>query len=419
MAGMKVLLAIILFGLSKIADGINPNGREIPHRSLKHREKVTHFLKESIPLLSSRTDLIRESPISHDHVHQVVIVVKQNRMDDLTRILHDISDPMSPRYGQHMSGEQIHAMTSNLEARDSIIAYLHLNGASVVSETLSGDFITVNAPISAWERVLDTEFTTFHQLQPEGDVEKIVRAKKYSIPRELDMYIDSVLNVVEMPYRDAQRPKASEPTRTHHFAEQATDPFGFLRPQEIREYYNLTNIYGSSLSTQAAAAFNSNYFSPKSLAYFQKNISFQALQPALNVDGYESDNPADDSAEGNLDIQYIMGISRNSPTTFWHNPGGFFTLLTALLNTPNPPLVISFSYGTPELYTTIGTHRAVTNLAKKLGLMGVTLVVASGDDGAVGPDARGSPSKCSYQPYFPASNPYFTAIGGTSVRDVT
>ena len=373
----------------------------------------THVHREEIPQLSSRTDLIKESPIPHDHVHQVIIVVQQNNMDELTRILHDVSDPMSPRYGQHMSGEQIHAMTSNLEARDAIVAYLHLNGASIVSETLSGDSMTVNAPISAWERVLDTKFTMFHQLQAEGTVETIVRAKTYSIPRELDVYVDSVLNVIELPYCQSRLQKA--PTE-NHFEEQATDLYGYLRPQDIRHYYNMSNVFGSAQSTQAAVGFGPNYFSPKSLAYFQQNISYQDPQPALNIGGYESENPADDSTEGNLDIQYIIGISRDSPTTFWHDPGGFSTWLTAVINNPNPPLVLSISYGIPELYTALGTHRYVTNLAKKLGLMGVTLVVACGDDGAVGPDARGNPDKCSYEPYFPAGNPYFTAIGGTAVR---
>jgi subtilase family serine protease len=238
MACMTLLKLIALYLiLASLCKGINSNGHEQSLQNLKHGGKMTHFFKERIPLLSSRTDLIKESPIPHNHVHQVIIVVQQNNMDELTRILHDVSDPMSSRYGQHMSGEQIHAMTSNLEARDAIVAYLHLNGASVVSETLSGDSMTVNAPISAWERVLDTKFTTFHQLQAEGTAETIVRAKTYSIPRELDMYVDSVLNVIEMPYRQSHRQKAPTENR---FKEQATESYGYLRPQEIRQYYNMS-----------------------------------------------------------------------------------------------------------------------------------------------------------------------------------
>ena len=110
-----------------------------------------------------------------------------------------------------------------------------------------------------------------------------------------------------------------------------------------------------------------------------------------------------------------MGISPGSPTTFWHNDGGFNTWLNEVLNTPNPPLVLSMSYGMQESMVSAGTHEAVTTAAKKLGIIGVTLVVASGDDGASGTDSRSAPPICAYQPYFPAGNPYFTAIGGTVV----
>lgn len=380
----------------------------------------THVFIENLPQLSSRSDLVNRNSVRHDHVHDVMFVVKQKNMDKLTRMLHDVSDPDSLNYGRHMSGEQIHAMTSNPEARDAIVNYLHNNGASVTAESLGGDLITANAPISVWERVLDTKFYTFDHRQSQGNTQQIVRAEKYSIPVGLNLHAETVLNVIEVPYNELKRrvlPPSSMLERSKSkFEGQDIHPAGYLRPQEIRAYYNLSNVYGSSISTQGAVAFGANFFSPKSLAYFQQYMSFQALQPALNIGGFESEDPTKDSSEGNLDIQYIMGISPGSPTTFWHDPGGFFTWLTAVVATPNPPLVLSISYGTPELYTTAGTHKYVTNLAKKVGMMGVTLVVASGDDGAVGPDARGAPSKCSYQPYFPAGNPYFTAIGATSVK---
>ena len=387
----------------------------------------THIFKESVPLLSSRGDLISRSSIPPDHIHELVFVVQQQNMEILTDVLHDVSDPASPNYGQHMSMEQVSAMTLNPVARDAIVSYLHSIGASVTSEILSGDLITANAPISVWERVLNTEFYTFHQRQPQGEMQQRVGAEMYSIPCELDPHLESVLNVIDMPYHISlptrSRSRSYALTRkqrnSRDFKTQVSDPPGYLRPQEIRAYYNLSDVYGSAQSTQAAVAFSKNYFSPQSLANFQKYISFQTLQPALTHGGYVSDSPSVDSGEGNLDIQYLIGISPGSPTTFWHNDGGFNTWLNEVLNSPNPPLVLSMSYGSQESFTSAGTHEAVTTAAKKLGVIGVTLVVASGDDGAVGTDARSQPPVCDYQPYFPAGNPYFTAVGGTSVRLVS
>lgn len=54
--------------------------------------------------------------------------------------------------------------------------------------------------------------------------------------------------------------------------------------------------------------------------------------------------------------------------------------------------------------------------AMKLGVRGVTLLAAAGDDGAVTPDARKSFIHCRYSPQFPASSPYVTAVGGTMVN---
>ena len=52
----------------------------------------------------------------------------------------------------------------------------------------------------------------------------------------------------------------------------------------------------------------------------------------------------------------------------------------------------------------------------KLGLMGVTLLAAAGDDGAPGYDVRDGDLTCGYHPIFPATSPYVTAVGATQVN---
>jgi subtilase family serine protease len=48
----------------------------------------------------------------------------------------------------------------------------------------------------------------------------------------------------------------------------------------------------------------------------------------------------------------------------------------------------------------------------------VTILASSGDDGAVSTSAAGNPLACGYNPSFPATSPYVTAVGGTMVRTV-
>ena len=112
---------------------------------------ATHVFMDSMLELKSRSDLIKKTSLHKDHVHEVIFVVQQQNMDELTAILHDVSDTESPNYGHHMSGEQITAMIMNPIARDAIVTYLHASGATVTSGSLDNEFITANATIRVWE----------------------------------------------------------------------------------------------------------------------------------------------------------------------------------------------------------------------------------------------------------------------------
>ena len=160
----------------------------------------THVFKESIPMLSSRSDLQKRSRVHHDYIHEVVFFIRPKNMDELTRVLHDVSDPTSLNYGQHWTKEEVSDFTSNPEARDAVVSYLHSNGASVVSETLNGEYITANARIAVWEDIFDTEYFIFHQTMNEKSsrVEKIVRTEQYSIPMQLDPHVEYVFNTIDV-----------------------------------------------------------------------------------------------------------------------------------------------------------------------------------------------------------------------------
>ena len=375
-----------------------------------------HEFKERIPLLASRADLIKRNPVHHHHEHEVTFVVRQNNLDELVRVLNDVSDPVSPNYGQHWSSEQVASLTRNIEARNSIVAYLLAKGASVVSESPRGEYITAIAPISTWEEVLNTQFFTFHQRQHNGDITQLVRAEAYSVPKALDKHIMCVLNAIEIPViRSEGRIEPMNQGRSEHgFKSSATEII--LDPATIKDYYNLSYVSGSSSSTQAAFSIGENYFSPKSLKYFQQYISKQPLQDGLNVGGFVSDDASKSSyTESATTMQYMMGISPGSPTTFWHSADGTTSWLYTIAGLTDPPRVMTITFGQDESLITDGENMAFTQAAQALGVMGVTILVASGDDGVHSQDAKGNKDKCGYQPLFPATNPYVTAVGATSV----
>jgi len=90
----------------------------------------------------------------------------------------------------------------------------------------------------------------------------------------------------------------------------------------------------------------------------------------------------------------------------------FLSWITGVANSATPSDVYTFSYSYPESYMTAAAMTSFNNQAMKLGVMGVTVVVASGDDGAPG-STVGLGSNCMYDPSFPASSPYVVAVGAT------
>jgi tripeptidyl-peptidase-1 len=118
----------------------------------------------------------------------------------------------------------------------------------------------------------------------------------------------------------------------------------------------------------------------------------------------------------------MKGVAQNTPTTFYYYDlqlsdfDYFVGFILQYSNLTRPPLVISISYGEPEGNLPLSYVVQFNIEAMKLIAQGVTIISASGNDGANCPLSFCDYSHvCSYTPIFPATSPYLTAVGGTQV----
>ena len=382
----------------------------------------THVFKEHLPGLSSRTDIIKQGRVHKDLPHKVIFATKLNNMDELRSILHDVSDPSSPNYGQHMTREEVTDLTSNPEARDVVVSYLNLIGASITSITLGGEYITANASIAVWERMFQTEFYTFHQTHIGDRVGKVVRAEKYSIPRELDLHIETVFNIIniyQISHGKLQPMKTPHETKGKAIILQDNpgtpewQEYHTITPYKLKLYYNMSNnVRGVNFSTQAVYATNNLFFSPADGVAFRTmaGLPQQTIKYIKNVNDTRCIQNSDWCGESMLDLEYIMAMSPLSPTTYWYVDLDFIDWIIQVAKIVNPPRVFSISYGHIEDTTDRGGRVIFNQEAIKLGAMGVTIFAATGDDGA--PSREGA---CRYSANYPTVSPYVTAVGGTSV----
>ena len=385
----------------------------------KSNDANLHVFMEGTLEPKSRKDIQKINRMASDFVHEVTFVIQQRNIPELTVILNDVSDPSSINYGRHMTKQEVADMTSNNEARGAVISHLTLSGATIVAETLNGEYVTANASISVWEDMFNTQFFMFHQFVDDKHTGKFVRAESYSIPSSLQLHVAGVFNTIQMPHHSlgGSMTHVEGKRDAEDFALTAT---GSMTPAKLRKFYNVGDTKGSTLSTQAIFAKNMQYFSPSDLTTFQMDAGLP-LQKVANVTGGHSTDTLCISSpalcfDGNTEIQYIMATSPISPTTFWYSNSSWSAWIMSVANTANPPLVFSMTYGDEEDSVSKAEKDAFNTEAIKLGAMGVTIVVESGRNGAVSSLTRTKGQDgCYYAPLFPATNPYVTVVGATSV----
>ena len=107
-----------------------------------------------------------------------------------------------------------------------------------------------------------------------------------------------------------------------------------------------------------------------------------------------------------------VGIPTQYNYTVNNNGNVFVQWIRSVTGLPRPPLVYALSWGSDETQLSKGVMDNFNTAAITLGLRGVTIVVASGDDGAN--SLIGSTScSCSYKPSFPATSSYVTSVGAS------
>jgi tripeptidyl-peptidase-1 len=432
--------------------------------SLKDGKRERYTEGTSIDF-SLRTDLRKLERAPRDAEHEVLFAVVQQNRRLLEEYALSVSDPLSSSYGRHWSRQQVADLTASPESTRFLEEYLRSKGGRVVRRTPYGEYVVAKAPVAVWEEMFATSFHVFERdLDPHKEGKKdstedvnldgkkeaadstvrFFRAVEFTLPDELDDHVMSVFHVADFPNLHTvtapviiSTDVAETPITATAAGPSRTFKSGAVYPSVLESVYNIDTSLGSSLASQSVYASLGQYFSPSDLTLFQSAFGLSQSAVLTSYGGHSDSNGSvcsviansDTCAEANLDVQYMMGIAPNIPTTYWYEAVStsqipYYQWLLDVASATSPPLVHSISYVTAEysLFDTTLNGKCcyldamvlqVDIEAAKLALQGITLLAASGDDGAPGFPVREKYVNCSYQPMWPASSPYFTAVGGT------
>eukprot|EP00013_Stygamoeba_regulata_P020118 CAMPEP_0177647164 /NCGR_PEP_ID=MMETSP0447-20121125/10156_1 /TAXON_ID=0 /ORGANISM="Stygamoeba regulata, Strain BSH-02190019" /LENGTH=580 /DNA_ID=CAMNT_0019149735 /DNA_START=8 /DNA_END=1750 /DNA_ORIENTATION=+ len=338
---------------------------------------------------------------------KLVFALTQRNAESCDSRLMEISTPGSPKFGDQYTFESLGKIFGNPEGARVVKDFLIAHGVSEdeINVLPNNDFLTVRVPHIKAEELLGTKF---FQFSSDSVTHKIIRAFQYSLPIDVAQHVDFVGNVVSFPRTAHVRPIF------------AANDDQLTTPDLINKIYNIkNNKCTSGQSTQSLFESLGQSFSPDDLKEFQSQYNLPGDKVDKVIGPNQPDSCASDPnncAEANLDVQYMLAVAQNTTTTYWSLPGDsepFLEWIEAVAADSNPPLVHSMSYGSVEPENDPNEMKRFSLEACKLGLRRVTIMISSGDDGVANYGARGNPDQCGFNPSYPASVPYITAVGAT------
>ncbi|TDH70817.1 uncharacterized protein CCR75_008733 [Bremia lactucae] len=375
--------------------------------------------------LQGRADPEKEIPL--------VIGLYPADFGGLEQEFYQVSDPRSIAYGHYLAQEEIDKLSQpTIGALDAVRQWISgtLPFESVGIFSATSNLYKISMKVKHAERLLHTQI---HHYEAE-ELESVPAWKRHrmmraltdiSVPEHLQDYVSFVsVNTHPLGLRALRSASSSD---TMEFPGTTVNNLAQLRTMyNIPDDLRVTNASNS----QCVPSFFEEAYDPQDLArFFSKFLPGESI-PQIIEKGNRINQAERPSLESSLDLQYITGLARNATTYLWSMNGTnpyssddepFLEFAEDVLAQKNPPLVVSISYSDDEEHifnVSPGYARTLDTLFIKMGLRGITVLVASGDDGVTG--LRTEFEKIPMEdmckksgPQWPSSSPYITSVGAT------
>ncbi|KAI9439517.1 subtilisin-like protein [Lactarius indigo] len=377
-------------------------------------------------------------PPTADTVIDLYIALKAYHENALIDALNEVSNPRHPRYGAHLSREQVADIVAPHPHTFQLIhSWLdhHRIPSSSISVTHGGSFLTVTGvSVSQANDLLSASYQLYAHAKTN---ETIVRTLGYSLPAVLHGHVQTVapttffssqLTPWQTPYKrsDVAAVELVEPPSGEPVTKPLSRRINGVTPAFLRWLYSTFAYVPSAMDRNVVGVtgYKGEYPNPADLASYMRDYrpdgSDATYAVALvNGGGYNPNNPG---TEANVDLQLTEAMTYPTPHIFYStafSPNGdvFLAWSRYVLSQRGVPLTITTSYGHYEGLYPMDYAFQVCLLFAQLGARGASVLFATGDDGVGRGDCRTRGGTVRFTPVFPATCPYVTAVGGTTSFD--
>lgn len=345
----------------------------------------------------------------------IIALPLQNRNAAITT-LSQISNPASPRFGQYLKHNEIRDKFSPTASDyQAVIDYLKSQGFSIVKTYDNRSIIAADAVAGTIESAFDIRI---HSYQTGSGRIFYASDRTPSIPTEIAGKITGIFgldNAVQFkPHYKIANPSLSvllNPSITTSSV--GTGPGGYLSPSNIKSVYNLSSVSENG-SGQSIGLIEYDGYTD---SYVNTYTDYFGLPRAnlvkVNLDGASgSPTTTGGQQEVLLDIELVSALAPNATAIKVYiapNSTAYTLDMMNAIYTDNTTVKsVSSSWGIGETDESTSYYAAEHDVLLQMALAGQSVYVASGDFGAY--DNRSTLSVGD-----PASQPYITGVGGTTL----
>ncbi|HEY1757355.1 MAG TPA: S53 family peptidase [Bryobacteraceae bacterium] len=353
---------------------------------------------------------------------------QQRALDQFTEDLHN---PKSPSYHQWLTAAEI-GKQFGLAPQDlsTISSWLQSHGFTVNSVYSNGLLIDFSGTAG---QIRQTFHTEIHSLDVNG-VRHIANMTDPQIPEALASAIAGIVSLHDF------RPRAMVSKQIKKRTDFSFTSGGYnyeaVTPGDLATIYNLTPLFagGNTGAGQTIALIeDADLYSNQDWTTFRNTFGLSQYTAGSLTTVHPSGSSAanncaapglagGDDGEAALDVEWASAAAPSAAiqlvscagtkTTF----GGMIAIQN-LIDSANPPRILSLSYGECEAENGASANSAFSLAFQQAVAEGISVFVAAGDEGAASCDAGATSASHGIGVSGFASTPYNVAVGGTDFGD--
>jgi len=423
--GWNVLARLTKSAFSKRAFGISKLGRAAALLVATSGPVSAALSTIEVSSLVNKSTLV--APVDGSKEISVLFGLPSADPAGLTAFVKHVSTSGDPLFHQYLTAEEFAAKFGGNQADyDELKAWAAANGLQVSQESRSRLILTLRGNVSLIQKLFQTQLNTY--TAADGST-FYSAASQVTVPAEIAARVCAVVGLTSgKPI--ASMAKAGNVIGEEPVAKSAvtlpntsggTGPGGSYSCTDLRTVYSIPPWGALDKKGQTVAVFEQGYYHPSDVEKYFKtfNVGQNTKLTVVAVDNSPITVESEVEPECVLDLDMIVGMNPDVAEVqmyvddYTHDSFdvAMVDAFSAMAEATNPPQIVSVSYGQDEgVFIADGQEVAEDTVLKQLAVQGITVFASSGDNGAYG-DGHHYP----YNVENPASDPYVTGVGGTTL----